>query len=272
MTAHAKVTIIGHTAAGMGQVWYRVTGNIGVGNVQVAYRVGAGAEDVRRVRFVGAGATAELIGFRPGELIIDPVDYLHIELAFSGKYLTRGVKMQRSQLARVPAGPIHDAVVAAMVRAGLDPVTVFASRDAGNWWRAVSRAAERDRSVSFLTASGVLRAAARSGANVEESDLLSALGRSTRTRLTGPVAARAAGFTSTKINVVALGGVNDHEFAQLAGYAWERDMVPRFIEFMPMGEGAAWTWKDLLGGLSRNPAAASPVAEPGEGQGGVVET
>ena len=64
VTAHAKVTTIAHTAAGMGQVWYRVTGGTGVANVQVAYRAGVGDEAVRRVRFVGAGATAELLGFR----------------------------------------------------------------------------------------------------------------------------------------------------------------------------------------------------------------
>ncbi|MDI1288446.1 MAG: relaxase domain-containing protein, partial [bacterium] len=190
MTAHAKVTIIGHTAAGMGQVWYRVTGASGVGNVQVAYRVGVGAEDVRRVRFVGAGATAELVGFRPGELVTEPVDFLHIELAFSGRYLTRGVKTQRSRLARVPAGPIRDVVVSALDSAGLDAATVFASRDAANWWRGVSNAAERDRSVSFLTATGVLRAAERAGASIEESHLHAALGQSTRTRLTGPVTVR----------------------------------------------------------------------------------
>ena len=62
MTAHAKVTGIAHTASGMGQVWYRVTGATGVANRQVAYRAGVGAEDVRRVRFVGAGATAQLLG------------------------------------------------------------------------------------------------------------------------------------------------------------------------------------------------------------------
>ncbi|MDO9486644.1 MAG: AAA family ATPase [Actinomycetota bacterium] len=216
MTAHAKVTIIGHTVAGMGQVWYRVTGNTGVGNVQVAYRVGAGAEDARRVRFVGAGATAELIGFRPGELVADPVDYLRIELAFSGKYLTRGVKMQRSQLARVPAGPIQEVVVVAMSRAGLDPASVFASRDAGNWWRAVSRAAERDRSVSFLTATGLLRAAARAGTNVEESELHSALGRSTRTRLTGPVTARRDRDSVQQLDLDALDleSLNDEELGE----------------------------------------------------------
>ncbi|MDP1876413.1 MAG: hypothetical protein Q8M17_02480 [Actinomycetota bacterium] len=143
MTAHAKVTTIAHTAAGQGQVWYRVTGRTGVGNVQVAYRTGVGAEDCRRVRFVGAGATAELVGFRPGALVTDPVDFLHIELAFSGQYLTRGVKTQRSRLARVPAAPIHAVVSAALADAGLDPAAVFSSRDAGNWWRSVSSARPR---------------------------------------------------------------------------------------------------------------------------------
>ena len=84
MTAHAKVTTIAHTVAGMGQVWYRVTGSTGVANVQVAYRAGVGAEDCRRVRFVGAGATAELVGFRPGDLVTEPVDFLHIGQAFTG--------------------------------------------------------------------------------------------------------------------------------------------------------------------------------------------
>ena len=53
---------------------------------------------------------------------------------------------------------------------------MFASRDAANWWRAITRAAERDRSVSFLTASGALRVADRAGAAVDESDLHAWLG------------------------------------------------------------------------------------------------
>jgi hypothetical protein len=60
------VTSMAHSASGMGQVWYRVTGSTGVANRQVAYRVGNGDVDARRVRFVGAGATAHLTGFRPG--------------------------------------------------------------------------------------------------------------------------------------------------------------------------------------------------------------
>ena len=183
MTAHAKVTTIAHTAAGMGQVWYRVTGGTGVGNVQVAYRVGVGDEAARRVRFVGAGATAELIGFRPGELLTDGHDFLMVELAFSGQYLTHGVKTQRSKLARVPAAPVHAVVVAALARHGLDPDVVFASRDAGNQWRSMARAAERDRSVSFLTAAGVLRVCERAGVDVPAVELMSALGSVARARL-----------------------------------------------------------------------------------------
>ena len=56
--------------------------------------------------------------------------------------------------------------------------------------------------------------------------------------LDGIEAARAAGFTSTKLNVVAMGGVNDDEIPALCRYAWDRDLIPRFIEFMPMSGGA----------------------------------
>lgn len=56
--------------------------------------------------------------------------------------------------------------------------------------------------------------------------------------LDGIDAARAAGFVGTKINTVVLGGVNDEDIAPLCRYAWERELVPRFIELMPMSDGA----------------------------------
>lgn len=204
VSAHTKVTSIGHTAAGMGQVWYRLTGTTGVANVQVAYRVGAGAEDVRRVRFVGAGATAELLGFRPGDLITEPVDFLHVEHAFSGDCLTAGVKTQRSRLARVPAAPVLAAAREAMDAAGLVPESVFGSRDAAAWWRSVGRAGERDRSVSFLTAAGALRAVERSGATIDTNVLHAGLGRAARSRLTGTVDARASRDAVTQLDLAAL--------------------------------------------------------------------
>jgi conjugative relaxase-like TrwC/TraI family protein len=190
MTAHAKVTTMAHSASGMGQVWYRVTGSTGVANRQVAYRVGNGDADARRVRFVGAGATAQLTGFRPGELVGGERDLALIELAFSGEYLTHGVKTRRSQFARVPAAPIHQAITEALELARLDAMEVFTSRDASAWWRALTRASASDRSVSFLTAAGSVRTAARAGATVDADRLHELLGAVVRARLTGPVLVR----------------------------------------------------------------------------------
>ncbi len=57
--------------------------------------------------------------------------------------------------------------------------------------------------------------------------------------LDGIEAARAAGFRGTKINSVVMGGVNDgDDLGALCRYAWARELTPRFIEFMPMSEGA----------------------------------
>ena len=232
VTAHAKVTTIAHTAAGMGQVWYRVTGTTGVGNRQVAYRTGVGAEDVRRVRFVGAGATARLLGFRPGQLVTTDADLTLIEDAFSGRCLTHGVKMQRSHLARVPAAPIRAVVTAVLATAGLDADVVFSSRDAGNWWRAVDRAGTRDRSVSFLTASGVLSVLERRGMGVNPEELHAVLGSHLRATSAMPVDARRRG-------------------RQIAVAAWTDARVIAAASDVEIG---AQVWTDL--------AAASARREP----------
>ncbi len=54
--------------------------------------------------------------------------------------------------------------------------------------------------------------------------------------LAGIAAARAAGLT-TKLNAVALRGVNEDELVALCEYAWSQQATPRFIEHMPMSEG-----------------------------------
>jgi cyclic pyranopterin phosphate synthase len=57
--------------------------------------------------------------------------------------------------------------------------------------------------------------------------------------LRGLEAARAAGFAHTKLNAVVMGGVNDgDDLIALCRFAWSRRLVPRFIEFMPMSDGA----------------------------------
>jgi cyclic pyranopterin phosphate synthase len=56
--------------------------------------------------------------------------------------------------------------------------------------------------------------------------------------LDGLDAAIEAGFAPIKLNTVVLRGVNDHEIERLTLWAWERRMVPRFLEVMPIAEGA----------------------------------
>ncbi len=43
------------------------------------------------------------------------------------------------------------------------------------------------------------------------------------------------GFAPLKINVVAMRGINDDEFAEIAALTWQQPFQIRFIEYMPMG-------------------------------------
>ncbi|MBK6513916.1 MAG: GTP 3',8-cyclase MoaA [Polyangiaceae bacterium] len=56
--------------------------------------------------------------------------------------------------------------------------------------------------------------------------------------LAGIDAALEAGLTPLKLNTVVLRGVNDDELEGLVRFAWARGMVPRFLEVMPIAEGA----------------------------------
>jgi cyclic pyranopterin phosphate synthase len=58
--------------------------------------------------------------------------------------------------------------------------------------------------------------------------------------LAGIDAARAAGFSSIKLNTVAIRGGNEDEFARICDWAWGRGLLPRFIEEMPMADGRAY--------------------------------
>jgi cyclic pyranopterin phosphate synthase len=58
--------------------------------------------------------------------------------------------------------------------------------------------------------------------------------------LSGLEAARAARFRSIKLNTVAIRGFNDGEVTAICRFAWERDLVPRFIEEMPMAAGRTY--------------------------------
>lgn len=56
--------------------------------------------------------------------------------------------------------------------------------------------------------------------------------------LEGIEAARIEGFPEVKTNTVVLRGLNDDALPELTRWAWERGIVPRFLELMGVGEGA----------------------------------
>ncbi|MBM4344657.1 MAG: GTP 3',8-cyclase MoaA [Deltaproteobacteria bacterium] len=56
----------------------------------------------------------------------------------------------------------------------------------------------------------------------------------------GLEAAQAAGFVHTKINTVALRGLNDDELLSLCDFAADRGLVLRLIEYMPIGVDQFW--------------------------------
>lgn len=71
--------------------------------------------------------------------------------------------------------------------------------------------------------------------------------------LSGLEAARRAGFTGTKLNVVLLAGFNEDEIPDFVSLARRYPLEVRFIELMPIGEGGRERFL---------PAAAVPAACP----------
>ncbi|WP_022854290.1 GTP 3',8-cyclase MoaA [Thermodesulfatator atlanticus] len=54
------------------------------------------------------------------------------------------------------------------------------------------------------------------------------------------------GFSPVKINTVVMKGLNEDEILDLAKLTIERPVEVRFIEFMPVGDGAAWEEKYFM--------------------------
>jgi cyclic pyranopterin phosphate synthase len=66
-----------------------------------------------------------------------------------------------------------------------------------------------------------------------------------RAVLAGIAQAKELGFAPVKVNAVVIRSLNDHELEALAGFARERAVSLRFIEFMPLDSGHAWL-RDLV--------------------------
>jgi len=89
--------------------------------------------------------------------------------------------------------------------------------------------------------------------------------------LAGIDAALAAGFAPIKLNTVVLRGVNDDELEDILLWAWERRMLPRFLEVMPIAEGARLqrehliTAAEMRARLAEHLAPAEAQVDPGLG-------
>jgi len=66
--------------------------------------------------------------------------------------------------------------------------------------------------------------------------------------LEGIDAAIEVGFDSIKLNTLAMKGVTEPEVARLVRYALDRNVLLRFIEFMPLDSDQAWNHEQVLSG------------------------
>jgi cyclic pyranopterin phosphate synthase len=66
--------------------------------------------------------------------------------------------------------------------------------------------------------------------------------------LTGIRASEAAGLTPIKINTVVIGGTNDDEVVDFAGWARDTGYEVRFIEYMPLDAQHAWEREKVVPG------------------------
>jgi cyclic pyranopterin phosphate synthase len=60
--------------------------------------------------------------------------------------------------------------------------------------------------------------------------------------------AQELGLHPVKVNAVIIRGLNDHEVEALAGFAQERNLSLRFIEFMPLDSARAWLKEMVVSG------------------------
>ena len=88
--------------------------------------------------------------------------------------------------------------------------------------------------------------------------------------LAGLEAARAARFRSIKLNTVAIRGFNEDELTAICEFAWERGLVPRFIEEMPMAAGRTYLPGTSLAAaeIRARVAELDPAASLVEDEGG----
>lgn len=81
--------------------------------------------------------------------------------------------------------------------------------------------------------------------------------------IAGIDAAIEAGLGPIKLNTVVLRGVNDDELEPIVRWAWARGLVPRFLEVMPIAEGAK-LWREHLVPVAEMRARLAALLAEGE--------
>lgn len=94
--------------------------------------------------------------------------------------------------------------------------------------------------------------------------------------LRGIDAATDAGFAEIKLNTVVVRGENDDELEALVDWSWQRNIVPRFLEIMAIGEGAKLgdrlvTVREMRGKLAHRLGDEAAVREPDRGPAAYVQ-
>lgn len=128
---------------------------------QVDYRLGDTVTDSRAVWFLGDGATAELLLYRPGERVT-ATDGAIVRDAMFGIDRRTGAcindRVRRNPHARIAAAPLWTVISEACTTAGIDPLTLHQGRDLASQMTALAKAGNRPRgTVAFATVSDLLR-------------------------------------------------------------------------------------------------------------------
>jgi conjugative relaxase-like TrwC/TraI family protein len=168
MPRNGHLTKLAHGTDLPAQVGYRLAG-IDPGRslsrraqeAQVDYRLGEGRVDSRQVWFLGSGATAAQLDYRPGEQMT-AADGAIVRAAMFGIDRRTGLRVrineERNRHARIAAAPFCSVLTEACEQAGIEPASLWASRNPAAQWRAVANAAARSNgTVAFRSVATLLR-------------------------------------------------------------------------------------------------------------------
>lgn len=168
MPRNGHLTKLAHGTDLPAQVGYRLAG-IDPGRslskraqeAQVDYRLGEGRVDSRQVWFLGSGATAAQLDYRPGERLT-AADGAIVRDAMFGIDRRTGLRVrineERNRHARIATAPFYSVLTEACEQSGIDLASLWTGRNPMAQLRAVSNAAARTNgTVAFRSVATLLR-------------------------------------------------------------------------------------------------------------------